>query len=73
MGHQTAAHPATGGECSILKVQDAPAIPILHPRRTAFVDVVAVEAAERRRGIGTAFMNTAVIWVRERGAESLEL
>jgi len=57
----------------ILKVQDAPAIPILHPRRTAFVDVVAVDAAERNRGIGTALMNTAVIWGRARGAESLEL
>ncbi len=57
----------------ILKVQDAPAIPILRPRRTAFVDVVAVDAAERSRGIGTALMNTAAIWGRERGAESLEL
>lgn len=57
----------------ILKVQAAPAIPILRPRRTVLVDLIAVDASERGRGIGTALMNTVATWARECGAESLEL
>jgi ribosomal protein S18 acetylase RimI-like enzyme len=57
----------------ILKVQDTPPIPILQPRRTVLVDLVAVDVSQRGRGVGTALMNTAAAWARERGAESLDL
>lgn len=57
----------------ILKVQDAPAIPVIRPRRTVLVDLVAVDASRRGQRIGTALMNTATAWARERGAESLDL
>lgn len=56
-----------------LKVQDAPATPMIRPRRMVLVDLVAVEALQRSRGIGTTLMNTAATWARERGSESLDL
>jgi ribosomal protein S18 acetylase RimI-like enzyme len=57
----------------ILKVQDAPAIPILQPRRTAIVDIIAVDTSRQGQGIGTALMNAALVWARDQGADELEL
>lgn len=57
----------------VLKIQDAPAIPALQPRRTVFVDIVAVESSQRGQGVGTALMQAAASWGQERDADSVEL
>lgn len=54
-------------------VRDAPAIPILVPRRYALVDSLVVQSAFRRQGIGRALMDQAERWAQEQGAQDIEL
>ena len=57
----------------ILKVQDAPPIEILQPRRYVLVDTIAVAPKYRRQGIGRSLMEAAITWGRNNGAQDLEL
>lgn len=57
----------------IIKIMDAPPIPISVPRRIAFLSDLAVAEAEQAQGIGRLLMDVAVTWAREQGASALEL
>jgi ribosomal protein S18 acetylase RimI-like enzyme len=47
--------------------------PVFEPDRYGYLTDVAVEAAARRRGVGTALVAAAIEWLRERGASHVEL
>ena len=48
-------------------------IPILVPRRIAFVETLAVRDGFRRAGIGRALMDHAQHWAEEQGATEIDL
>ena len=54
-------------------VHDAPDFPIVQPRRTAWVDSIAVGRAARRGGIGRALMERAQQWALAMGAREIVL
>jgi ribosomal protein S18 acetylase RimI-like enzyme len=56
-----------------LTVKDVPDIPILVPRRYAYVENLAVKRAHRRGGVGRALMDRARAWATAKGATSIEL
>ena len=56
-----------------LTIRDTPPIPILVPRRIAFVETLAVREDARRAGIGRALMDQAERWVEESGATEIDL
>lgn len=58
---------------AIVEVFDAPPFEVLKPRRTVFIPSMAVTASRRRQGIGSALLDAAVTWGRERGGTGLEL
>ena len=56
-----------------LAIRAAPPIPILVPRRIAFVETLAVREDVRRAGIGRALMDHAQRWAEELGATEMDL
>ena len=54
-------------------VREAPAVPILVPRRYAVVDNLVVSEGFRREGIGRALMERAQAWAVAQGVEAIEL
>jgi ribosomal protein S18 acetylase RimI-like enzyme len=54
-------------------VRDTPSIPLLVPRRIAFVDDVVVKSGHRRAGVGRALMEHAHQWARAQGASEVQL
>jgi ribosomal protein S18 acetylase RimI-like enzyme len=57
----------------LVRLYDTPADPVMVPRRRAHVEAIVVDEHHRRAGIGTALMNAAAAWARERGAEEIVL
>lgn len=57
----------------VVTTREAAPIPAFVPRRTASVEIIAVDEAERGRGIGRLLMESAATWARERGIGELEL
>lgn len=60
------------GLCA-LKWRTSPSIPLLQPRRFAFIDDLCVDTAYQRRGIGRMLMTAAAMLSRARGLQSVEL
>jgi ribosomal protein S18 acetylase RimI-like enzyme len=56
-----------------VRIYDTPADPAMVARRRAHVEALVVDEQHRRAGIGTALMNAAAAWARERGAEEVVL
>lgn len=54
-------------------IREAPAIPILVPRRYAVVDSIGVKADYRGRGIGRVLMQHIHAWAIAAGASAIEL
>jgi ribosomal protein S18 acetylase RimI-like enzyme len=54
-------------------IRDTPPMPIVVPRRFAFVDSLVVDPSVRGQGIGKALLNIAQDWAKEQGATSVEL
>ncbi len=54
-------------------IRDAADIPLLVPRRYAFVENVVVKEGFRRRGVGEALMARAQRWAEAQGASTMEL
>lgn len=54
-------------------VRQSPDLPIMTPRRYAFVHELVVAPGYRRRGVGRALMEHAHRWARERGLEQVEV
>lgn len=54
-------------------MREAPQIPAYVSRRIASVEIIAVDEAERGRGIGRSLMTSAAAWAREKGIGELEL
>jgi ribosomal protein S18 acetylase RimI-like enzyme len=54
-------------------VKDAPAFPILVPRRYAILDSIVVKQGFQNRGIGRMLMDKMHEWAIARGATSIEL
>ena len=54
-------------------VRDTLPIPVLVPRRRAFVDSLAVKQEFRRRGVGRALMDHAHRWAIAKGAADIDL
>ncbi len=59
--------------CIVVGLREAADIPILVPRRYAFVDTLVVAEDFRRCGVGSALMAQAEQWAIDRGASSMEL
>jgi ribosomal protein S18 acetylase RimI-like enzyme len=57
----------------LLRVREAPDVPILVPRRYAAVEDVAVRKECRRSGVGRALMEEAHQWARAQGLRQVEL
>ncbi len=57
----------------LVRIYDTPADPAMVPRRRAHVEALVVARRRRRAGVGTALMNAATVWARERGAEEIVL
>lgn len=56
-----------------VSVQDTPPVPLLKPRRFAYIDEIVVKAAYRGRGVGHLLMKQAEAWARANGATAIEL
>ena len=56
-----------------VKVVVTPRDPAMVPRRRAHLEMVVVDEGHRQAGIGTALMEAATGWARERGAEEMVL
>jgi ribosomal protein S18 acetylase RimI-like enzyme len=56
-----------------VKVVVTPRDPAMVPRRRAHLEIVVVDEDHRDVGIGTALMQAATGWARERGAEEMVL
>lgn len=54
-------------------IREAPAIPLLVPRRYAVVDSIGVKADYRGRGIGRMLMHRIHAWASAAGASAIEL
>ncbi len=54
-------------------LRESPPIPVMHPRRIAFIDSVVVAPHGRGSGAGRALMDRASGWAEERGARTIEL
>lgn len=52
----------------VVKVVDTPWDPSMTPRRRAHVEIIVVDEAHRREGIGARLMTEASRWARGRGA-----
>ncbi len=54
-------------------IREAPAYPLLVPRRYAVVDTLVVRPAFQRTGVGRALMNQAEEWAASQGVRDVEL
>jgi ribosomal protein S18 acetylase RimI-like enzyme len=54
-------------------IREAPAYPLLVPRRFATVDTLVVRPAFQRTGVGRALMNQAEEWAANQGVHEVEL
>jgi diamine N-acetyltransferase len=54
-------------------IMEAGDLPILAPRRFAFIETLVVKAAFRRQGIGEKLMNCSDEWAIANGASAIEL
>ena len=54
-------------------VRETPPVPILKPRRLAYIDEIVVKVAYRGRGVGHLLMEQAEAWARTNGATAIEL
>lgn len=54
-------------------VYEAPKVPVFQPRVNGVVSDLIVTGSFRRRGIGRLLLEEAEVWVRRRGATSIEL
>jgi ribosomal protein S18 acetylase RimI-like enzyme len=54
-------------------IREAPAIPILMPRRYAVVESIGVSAEFLKQGIGRMLMDTVHEWAIVKGATTIEL
>ena len=57
----------------LLRLHQAPSLPILVPRRSLAIDTVVVTRAFRRRGIGEALVRRAHEWAADQGIDQAEL
>ena len=57
----------------LVRVYDTPSDPTMVPRRRAHVEALVVDEAHRRAGVGSALMEAATAWARERGAVEVVL
>jgi len=57
----------------VVRVVDTPWDPSMTPRRRAHVEIIVVDEAHRREGIGASLMNEASRWARGRGAVEVVL
>jgi ribosomal protein S18 acetylase RimI-like enzyme len=57
----------------LVRIYDTPADPTMVPRRRAHIEALVVDRLHRRAGIGTALMDAAAAWARERGAAEVVL
>jgi ribosomal protein S18 acetylase RimI-like enzyme len=57
----------------LVRIYDTPDDPSMVARRRAHVEALVVDERHRRMGIGTALMNAATTWARERGAVEIML
>lgn len=48
-------------------------LPIVRPTRVAEIDVLVVDTAQRRQGVGRQLVQTALAWAQEHGATRTEL
>jgi ribosomal protein S18 acetylase RimI-like enzyme len=55
------------------RLVDAAPLPVLRPRRSVMVDIVAVAITARGRGIGHALMEAVSAWGAGQGATEVEL
>lgn len=56
-----------------VRMEQAPEEPILHPRRFAMVDMLAVGHDRQRAGIGRALMEAVHAWATKRGLPEVQL
>lgn len=56
-----------------VKAIETPPAPVLVPRMTAYVDIIAVEEHVRDQGIGRLLMQGAERWAQDQGCVELEL
>ena len=54
-------------------IREAPAYPLLVPRRFGVVDTLVVRPAFQRTGVGRALMNQAEEWAASQGVHEIEL
>ena len=45
---------------------------MFQPREFALIEAAVVEQAERRRGIGSALFDAAIVWAQEHGLASVQ-
>jgi ribosomal protein S18 acetylase RimI-like enzyme len=57
----------------LARAYDTPSDPAMVPRRRAHVEALVVDQEHRRAGVGTALMDAAADWARERGATEIVL
>jgi len=57
----------------LVRAYDTPSDPAMVPRRRAHVEALVVDQRHRRAGVGTALMEAATAWARERGATEIVL
>jgi len=54
-------------------IREAPAYPLLVPRRYGVVDTLVVRPAFQRTGVGRALMNRGEAWAASQGVSEVEL
>ncbi len=57
----------------VIFINNTPDFSLLVPRRIAIVDNFGVHPDFRKQGIGTALINTAETWAKNKGAGNIEL
>ncbi|WP_410770313.1 GNAT family N-acetyltransferase [Fontibacillus sp. BL9] len=58
---------------TLLKVEEAPAIPVFVARRFLYMNDICVDTRFRGKGVGKRLFEKAIAYAKEAGAESLEL
>jgi ribosomal protein S18 acetylase RimI-like enzyme len=58
---------------AIVRLSSAPDIPVLRPRRFAYLEDIVVAARVSRHGIGRALMRQVEAWAENQGADRVEL
>lgn len=58
---------------AIVRLSAAPDVPVLRPRRFAYLEDIVVSERHRRAGVGTALIRRVQTWARSRRVDRLEL